>query len=71
MYENISNSLLLLLLILITQVMWIQKKAKERSTLQPLYNMVRYNMVLDNTVFVITQFKDGSQKCIDYIEKRP
>ena len=33
-------------------------------TLQPLYNMVRYNTVLD-----ITRFKDGSQKCIDYIEK--
>ena len=33
-------------------------------TLQPLYNMVRYNTILD-----ITQFKDGSQKCIDYIEK--
>ena len=35
-----------------------------RSTLQPLYNTVRYNTVLD-----ITRFKDGSQKCIDYIEK--
>ena len=34
------------------------------GTLQPPYNMVRYNMVLD-----ITRFKDGSQKCIDYIEK--
>ena len=34
------------------------------STLQPLYNRVRYNTVLD-----ITRFKDGSQKCIDYIEK--
>ena len=33
------------------------------STLQPLYNMVRYNTVLD-----IAWFKDGSQKCIDYIE---
>ena len=33
-------------------------------TLQPLYNRVCYNTVLD-----ITQFKDGSQKCIDYIEK--
>ena len=33
-------------------------------TLQPLYNMVCYNMVLD-----ITRFKDGSQKCTDYIEK--
>ena len=33
-------------------------------TLQPLYNTVCYNMVLD-----ITRFKDGSQKCIDYIEK--
>ena len=29
-----------------------------------LYNTVRYNTVLD-----ITWFKDGSQKCIDYIEK--
>ena len=35
-------------------------------TLQPLYNTVRYNTVLD-----ITRFKDGSQKCIDYIEKWP
>ena len=34
------------------------------NTLQSLYDMVRYNMVLDTT-----QFKDGSQKCIDYIEK--
>ena len=33
-------------------------------TLQPLYNTVCYNTVLD-----ITRFKDGSQKCIDYIEK--
>ena len=33
-------------------------------TLQPLYNMVHYNTVLD-----VTRFKDGSQKCIDYIEK--
>ena len=33
-------------------------------TLRPLYNTVCYNMVLD-----ITQFKDGSLKCIDYIEK--
>ena len=33
-------------------------------TLQPLYNTVCYNTVLD-----IIQFKDGSQKCIDYIEK--
>ena len=28
------------------------------------YNTVRYNTVLD-----IKQFKDGPQKCIDYIEK--
>ena len=35
-----------------------------QTTLQPLYNMVHYNTVLD-----ITRFKDGSQKCIDYIEK--
>ena len=33
-------------------------------TLQPLDNTVHYNTVLD-----ITRFKDGSQKCIDYIEK--
>ena len=31
---------------------------------QPHYNMAGYNMVLD-----ITRFKDGSQKCLDYIEK--
>ena len=36
----------------------------KEDTLQPLYNTVRYNMVLDTT-----WFKDGSQKCIDYIEK--
>ena len=36
------------------------------NTLQPLYNMVRYSMVLD-----LTRFKDGSKKCIDYIEKWP
>ena len=35
-------------------------------TLQSLYNTVRYITVLD-----ITRFKDGSQKCIDYIEKWP
>ena len=35
-------------------------------TLQPPYNTVRYNTILD-----ITQFKEGSQKCIDYIEKWP
>ena len=34
------------------------------NTLQPIYNTVRYNTVLH-----ITRFKDGSQKCIDYIEK--
>ena len=33
------------------------------NTLQPLYNTVRYNTVLD-----ITGFKDRSQKCIDYVE---
>ena len=33
-------------------------------TLQPLYKTVCYNTVLD-----ITLFKDGSQKCTDYIEK--
>ena len=35
------------------------------DTLQPLYNTVHYNTV------DITKdgFKDGSQKCIDYIEK--
>ena len=36
------------------------------TTLQPLYNTVCYNMILN-----ITLFKDGSQKCIDYIEKWP
>ena len=40
--------------------------SKVQGTPQPVYNTVCYNMVLD-----ITQFKDGSQKCIDYIEKWP
>ena len=31
---------------------------------KPLYNTIHYKMVLD-----ITQFKDGPQKCIDYLEK--
>ena len=43
---------------------WTDKKFQNLYTLQPLYNTVHYNTVLD-----ITQFKDGSQKCIDYIEK--
>ena len=38
---------------------------KPNSTLQPLYNTVHYNTVLD-----ITRFEDGSQKCIDYIENK-
>ena len=33
------------------------------NTHKPLYNTLHYNIVLD-----ITQFKDGPQKCIDYIE---
>ena len=33
-----------------------------QCTLQPLYNTVRYN-----TVFDITRFKDGSQKCIGWL----
>ena len=39
-------------------------KLFENSTPKPFYNTIHYNMILD-----ITQFKDGSQKCIDYIEK--
>ena len=42
----------------------IHKLKGLNNTLQLLYNMVRYNTVLD-----ITGFKEGSQKCIDYIEK--
>ena len=34
------------------------------TTVQPLYNMVHYNMVL-----YITRFKDGSKKCIDFLLK--
>ena len=37
---------------------------KHKSTLQPLYNWVRYNTVLD-----ITRSKMDPKKCIDYIEK--
>ena len=44
-----------------------QKKANVSIyTPQPLYNMVRFNMVLDKM-----RLKDGPQKCIDYIEKWP
>ena len=38
----------------------------ELSTSPPFYNTIHYNTVLD-----ITQFKDGTQKCIDYKEKWP
>ena len=44
----------------------ISNRYQKKTTLQPLYNTVHYNRVLD-----ITRFKDGSQKCIDYIEKWP
>ena len=37
-----------------------------KNTLKPLNNTVHYNTILD-----ITRFKDGSQKCIDYVEKWP
>ena len=42
------------------------KELRYPNTQQPLYNTVRYNTILDTT-----RFKDGSQKCIDYIEKWP
>ena len=45
-------------------LLWIS--AMFLYTHKPLYNTVRYNTVWD-----ITRFKDGPQKCIDYIEKRP
>ena len=45
---------------------FIQIVSFHKNTPQPLYNMVHYNTVLD-----ITRFKDGSQKCIDYIKKWP
>ena len=43
---------------------WGTTTSSHNNTLQPLYNTVCYNTVLD-----IARFKDGSQKCIDYIEK--
>ena len=36
------------------------------NTLKPHYNTIQYNTVLG-----IAGYKDGPQKCIDYIEKRP
>ena len=45
-------------------IIYFSTKTYVVSTLQPLYNMVCYNTDLD-----ITRFKDGSQTCIDYIEK--
>ena len=44
-------------------VLWKKASYSIRDSLQPLYNTVCYNAVLD-----ITRFKDGSQKYIDYIE---
>ena len=52
------------LLISTVNISFHSEMKKNINTLQPLYNMARYNTVLD-----ITRFKDGSQKCIDYIEK--
>ena len=46
------------------KIMTTRQGAIHASTPKPLSNTVRYNIVLDTT-----QFKDGSQKCIDYIEK--
>ena len=43
-----------------THNIYFQEEMK--TTPQALYNTVHYNTVLD-----ITRFKDGSQKCIDYI----
>ena len=43
---------------------WGAFNERPQLTLQPLYNTVCYNTVLDKT-----WFKDGSKKCIDYIEK--
>ena len=56
----------LLLLISPVRVAPLYDLAHFPHTLQPLYNTARYNTVLD-----ITRLKDGSQKCIDYIEKWP
>ena len=42
----------------------MKKKKISLNILQPHYNTVRYNRVLD-----ITRFKDESKNCIDYIEK--
>ena len=42
---------------------FVFSQKEEIFTLQPLYNMIHYNTVLD-----ITRFKDGSQKCLGYIE---
>ena len=46
------------------EVISLRRDKRETNTLQHLYNTVRYNTAMD-----ITRFKDGSQNCIDYIEK--
>ena len=43
---------------------WTILKKYIACTPQPIYNTVRYHMVLDTT-----GFKDGPKKCMDYIEK--
>ena len=51
-------------LTILTDICYHVASNKIIITRQPLYNTASYNTVLD-----ITRFKDGSQKCIDYIEK--
>ena len=50
--------------IMITNTVPDQEHISTKRSLQPLYNMVHYNTVLDKT-----RFKYWSQKCIDDIEK--
>ena len=47
-----------------TYNIYFLSRNKKIITLQPLYNTVHYNTVLDTK-----RFKDGSQKYIDNIEK--
>ena len=59
LYKTVHNKTVLDIRLFIGASKSVISKQKCRD-----YNTVRYNMAFD-----ITQFKDGSQKCIDYIEK--
>ena len=63
-YINLLNLSLIIKCLFLRNTELLGTKSAQNKYTSTLYNTVCYNTVLD-----ITRFKDGSQKCIDYIEK--